>query len=88
MNTNFYISQSVSHFLSFQNSTSEWLTTPEAAEYLKIKPRTLQLWAREGKVTGYRLSGTTRHVWRFRRSDLDAAIMNSPSVPSESRRIQ
>ena len=80
MNANFYISQSVSHFLTFQNSTSEWLTANEAAEYLKIKPRTLQLWAREGKVRGYPLSGTKRHIWRFRRQDLDSTLLSKPML--------
>jgi excisionase family DNA binding protein len=64
--------------------TSEWLTASEAARYVKIKPRTLQLWARLGKVKGYALSGTKRHVWRFRRADLDAALMGSTMLDSMS----
>ena len=58
----------------------EWLTAAEAARYLKIRERTLLLWARQGKVKGYALSGKKRHVWRFRRSDLDAMLIR-PSVP-------
>ncbi len=65
---------------------SEWLTAAEAAHYLKVKVRTLLLWARQGKVKGYALSGTKRRVWRFRRADLDAALRESPvllsTVPS------
>jgi hypothetical protein len=38
--------------------TSEWLTAEEAGKYLKAKPRTLLLWARQGKVKGFALSGT------------------------------
>jgi excisionase family DNA binding protein len=57
------------------NIPSEWLTAAEAAQYLKIKVRTLLLWARQGKVKGHVLSGTQRHVWRFRREDLDAAFL-------------
>jgi excisionase family DNA binding protein len=53
---------------------SEWLTAAEAAQYLKIRVRTLLLWVRQGKVKGHALSGTQRHVWRFRREDLDAAF--------------
>src|SRR5712691_12573582 len=60
----------------------QWLTTTEAADYLKVKPRTLLLWARRGKVTGYPLSGTERRVWRFRQADLDAMLVG-PSVPCE-----
>jgi excisionase family DNA binding protein len=56
---------------------SEWLTVSEAANYLKVKPRTLLLWARQGRVKGFALSGTQRHVWRFRRQDLDAALLES-----------
>lgn len=55
-------------------SVVEWLTSDEAAEHLKVKPRTLLLWVRQGKVKGYKLSGTKRHVWRFLRADLDAAL--------------
>jgi excisionase family DNA binding protein len=60
--------------------SSSWLTAAEAAEYLKVGKRTLLLWVRQGKVKGYPLSGTKRHVWRFRRPDLDA-ILVGPSVP-------
>ena len=61
---------------------SEWLTVAEAAKYLRIKPRTLLLWVRQGKVKGHVLSGTKRHVWRFRREDLDAALLGTPVLPS------
>jgi excisionase family DNA binding protein len=53
---------------------SDWLTAGEAASYLKIKTRTLLMWARAGKVKGYVLSGDRRHVWRFRQIDLDATL--------------
>jgi excisionase family DNA binding protein len=39
------------------SSRPEWLTAKEAADYLRIKTRTLLLWTREGKVKGYALSG-------------------------------
>jgi excisionase family DNA binding protein len=60
---------------------SAWLTATEAATYLKIEPRTLLLWARQGKVKGYVLSGTKRVTWRFLRSDLDATL-RAPAVLS------
>jgi excisionase family DNA binding protein len=63
---------------------SEWLTATEAAEYLKVKPRSLLLWVREGKVPGFVLSGTKRRVWRFRREDLDNALLSRPVVTSET----
>ena len=60
----------------------EWLTPAEAAQYLKVKPRTVLLWVRQGKLKAYPLSGTKRRVWRFRREDLDAALMAPAVVPS------
>jgi excisionase family DNA binding protein len=61
---------------------SEWLTAVEAAIYLKVKVRTLLLWVRQGKVKAFALSGTKRRVWRFRRQDLDAALLESDVLPS------
>jgi excisionase family DNA binding protein len=51
---------------------SDWLTASEAADYLKVKPRSLLLWVRQGKVQAYALSGTKRRIWRFRKEDLDS----------------
>ena len=53
---------------------SDWLTAGEAAAYLKVRKRSLLLWVRQGKVTAYALSGTTRRVWRFRKEDLDSLL--------------
>ena len=55
---------------------TEWLTASEAADYLRIKPRTLLLWVRQGRIRGYALSGLKRRVWRFRKPDLDASLFN------------
>jgi excisionase family DNA binding protein len=60
----------------------EWMTAEEAATYLRVKTRTLLLWVRQGKVKAFALSGTKRRVWRFRRQDLDAALLESPVLPS------
>jgi excisionase family DNA binding protein len=64
-----------------------WLTALEAAQYLRVEPRTLLMWARKGKVKGYVLSGTQRVTWRFRAEDLDAT-MSPPSVALKNGRIQ
>ena len=56
----------------------EWMTLNEAAEYLKIRPRTLALWARQSKVPAHKLSGTQRCLWRFLVSELDA-MLTGPS---------
>jgi excisionase family DNA binding protein len=61
---------------------TEWLTAVEAAHYLKVKIRTLLLWVRQGKVNAFALSGTKRRVWRFRREDLDSALLSRPVVSS------
>jgi len=45
------------------------------------------LWARQGKVKGFTLSGVRRHVWRFRHVDLDA-MLTGPSVALTNWRIQ
>lgn len=54
--------------------TNGWLTSEEAAAYLKIPRRTLLSWVREGHIKGYPLHGVKRRVWRFQRADLDAAL--------------
>ena len=66
---------------------SEWLTSAEAALYLKIERRTLLQWVRQGKVRAYILSGIQRHVWRFKTSDLDA-MLSVPAVLSSDGRIK
>ena len=65
-----------------ENSGREWLTADEAASYLQVKVRTLLLWVRQGKVQAYTLSGTKRRVWRFRRCDLDSALLAHPVILS------
>jgi excisionase family DNA binding protein len=63
-------------------AASEWLTPVEGGQYVKVKPRTLLLWVRQGKLKAYPLSGIKRRIWRFRKEDLDAALMASPVLPS------
>jgi excisionase family DNA binding protein len=67
--------------MNIQN-TSKWMTAQEAAIYLRIERRTILSWVRQGKLKGYRLSGTTRYVWRFLSTDLDA-MLKPPSVCPE-----
>lgn len=61
---------------------SQWMTSEEAAGYLKVPARSLLLWVRQGKIPAYALSGTKRRVWRFLKSDLDAALLSHPVVLS------
>ena len=51
------------------------LTLLEAAEYLRLHPRTLREYLRRGEIKG-RLIGRR---CRFRRQDLDAYFENAPS---------
>jgi excisionase family DNA binding protein len=59
---------------------SDWLTATEAAAYLKVKTRSLLRWVRLGNMQAYALSGTKRRVWRFRKEDLDSALLSKPVV--------
>jgi excisionase family DNA binding protein len=68
--------------------TDEWLTAVEAAQHLRVKVRTLLLWVRQGRVKAFALSGTRRHVWRFRQADLDAALLESPVLTSISPSVR
>jgi excisionase family DNA binding protein len=58
---------------------SAWLTANEAAQYLRVKPRTILKWAKEGRIPGHPLSGSTRITWRFRKTELDD-MLASPSA--------
>jgi excisionase family DNA binding protein len=62
-----------------------WLTLTEAAAYLKVQPRTLGLWARQGRVPAHRLCGVRRSVWRFLQSELDGMLLASSAVPADGR---
>jgi excisionase family DNA binding protein len=67
---------------------NDWLTATEAADYLKVKTRTLLLWVRQGKVKAFALSGIKRRAWRFRRQDLDAVLLESSVLPSETPSVR
>lgn len=56
-----------------------WLTATEVAVYLKVKPRTVLKWAKEGRIPGHALSGLHRITWRFLKSELDG-MLASPSA--------
>ena len=50
------------------------LTLREAAEVLRLNPRTVREYVRRGEIEG-RIIGKR---WRFRRADLDAFYENAP----------
>lgn len=50
----------------------EWLTTEEAAAYLKLHSRTIQAKARRNEIPGaVSLSGSRRKTWRYHKPTLD-----------------
>ena len=51
---------------------SEWLRTPEAAQYLGVHIETIRRWAREGAIPAAKLGN--RGGFRFRRNDLDGFL--------------
>ena len=57
----------------------------EAAQYLDVKVRTVLLWARQGRVKAYALSGTQRRVWRFLHADLEAMVTPKKPVVSSAQ---
>jgi excisionase family DNA binding protein len=65
-----------------------WLNTEEAARYLGVKPRTLLFWVRQGNIPAYALSGTRRRVWRFRKEDLDAALLSRLANTLEGQHVE
>jgi excisionase family DNA binding protein len=67
---------------SINAMAEEWLTPAEAAAYYKVKQGSLLNWVRQGRVLAYKMSGTKRHIWRFRREDLDAALLSNPVLGS------
>jgi excisionase family DNA binding protein len=50
------------------------LTLREAAEVLRLNPRTVREYVHLGKIEGRIIGGR----WRFRRADLDAFFENAP----------
>lgn len=50
-------------------SAPEWLTTEDAAAYLRVTPSTIYRWTKTGKLQAYKFDGAPV---RIKRSDLDA----------------
>jgi excisionase family DNA binding protein len=65
---------------SIQAMAESWMTVTEASAYLKVTRASLLRYVREGRIQGYKLSGTKRHVYRFLARDLDLALTGKPST--------
>ena len=59
------------------------LTVREAAEVLRLSPRTVREYVRRKEIVGRVIGGR----WRFRRADLDAFFENAPSEWDFSGRV-
>lgn len=64
---------------------TEWLTATEAAQYLRVQPRTILKWAKAGTIPAHALSGCKRVTWRFLKSELDGVMLAPPSVAGLGR---
>lgn len=64
-------------YFAHPESSSPWWGEEEAAAYLNIKVRRLQNLARTGEIKAYRVSGTIRHRYRFRKENLDRWLIEN-----------
>ena len=60
-----------------------WLDSRQAAAVLKINHKTLERYAREGRIPGYQRFSR----WYFRRSELDAWLAGTLQSVSQSVRV-
>ena len=52
------------------------MTLDEAAEYLRVHPRTLRMKASEGKIPGAKIG----RVWRFHRQQLESWLLQGGAL--------
>lgn len=52
--------------------TEPFVDAQQAANFLKLHPKTLLRLARHGSIPAHPLTGRRRHIWRFLLSELDA----------------
>lgn len=62
--------------------TKEWLTMPQAMDYLQISRTTLYRLMEQGVLRYHRITGTRQR--RFKRGDLDQLmVLEEPGVPDD-----
>jgi len=72
---------------SLRIALEHYVDSDEAAEFLKLNPRTVQRLAREGTIPAHPFGGKNRKTWRFLLSELDdwmKAKVNSARGPCRS----
>jgi excisionase family DNA binding protein len=62
-------------------SDAELLTVSQLAERLHLRPRTVQMWARQGRIPSFKLSAK---VLRFRWEAVLAALAGKPEQEVDS----
>lgn len=60
-------------------SDQEFLTTQEAATYLRVGQHTVWRWCQEGHLPAFQIGRT----WRIRRAELEDLIYDSPAERAE-----
>ena len=73
-------------------SPEPYVAPEVAAEFLSTTRRKVLEWVRLGLIPGHPMPGTIRHEWRFKLSELDAAMHSSPkpsrnTIPFGSPRV-
>jgi excisionase family DNA binding protein len=63
-------------FFDSRISSSNWLTTKEAAAYVRSTPKQLRKWVYQGRVEAYRFLGKSL---RFKRTELDLLFKGGPT---------
>ncbi|MCX7661052.1 MAG: helix-turn-helix domain-containing protein [Candidatus Omnitrophica bacterium] len=53
--------------MEIQKTRKDLMTIEELAHYLKVKPRTIYEWLKQGKIPAIKLVGQ----WRFRKESID-----------------
>lgn len=61
-------------YLPPMHDTEQWLTRTEAAKLLEVQPRTVDAYARDGKLPRYYLARSPRRAPRFRIEDVRALL--------------
>jgi excisionase family DNA binding protein len=77
------LSQTVSDFSLGRNPTGSIWNSCEAAQYLRISPRTLTRMARRGEIPSIQIG----RLWRFRRADLDEWLTRKVNLVSYPCRL-
>jgi excisionase family DNA binding protein len=70
---------------ALDTNSERFMTLQELASLLKVKERTIYLWAQQGQIPSFKLG----NAWRFDRQDIELWIeaqkRNTPRKNKESR---